>query len=617
MPWKVVKRRSQYCVEKIGEGTVPGGCHDTREKAVAHQRALYAGEAQGKQEASIVEWNDQSLAALEAMMPGMSKEASAEGGTVMSVKTIGTVQFSSYPSTATAVATENPLSASTVTITVNEDSAAAEEAGVPSDAIWEGPLAFEGKPTDDKRLLMKDKIDHRELPLPMMAQTVTEDGHRGAELAARIDEIWWQEAADDPNVMEIWGRGPFDSGPAGQEAARLVDEGFLTGVSIDFAPTDVMLLDPETLEPVDTEGVDIFDLLMGDWITGMAGSIMGATLVPFPAFEDAKVGIVTASGMKVIRTALTASAAGMAPLMPPKDWFEMPEPDLPHPLTVTDDGRVYGHLGLWDQCHTGFDSVCRMPPRSQSDYSHFHLGEIETAEGERIAVGKITVGDKGHAPIHMNAAEAVKHYDNTGCVGAFVRARNGRLGIWLSGAVRSDAPAEKIRDMMANPPSGDWRSVNGSLELQGVLSVPIPGFPIPRSEARLVASGEGDVIEALVASGYGDAPLGPRAIQRRRGVLRARLVEALGLQRRQPTRAEIVKMAIAEELAGPTAEERRKAADKGEALPDGSFPIRNCAEAEKAIHAQGRASDQDKVVRHIKKRVKALGCTGDIFEPYR
>lgn len=66
-----------------------------------------------------------------------------------------------------------------------------------------------------------------------------------------------------------------------------------------------------------------------------------------------------------------------------------------------------------------------------------------------------------------------------------------------------------------------------------------------------------------------------------------------------------------------TAEERRKLAESGAALPDGSFPIVNCSDAEKAIHAQGRAQDQGKAVAHIKTRVKALGCSGTIFDNYR
>jgi hypothetical protein len=56
---------------------------------------------------------------------------------------------------------------------------------------------------------------------------------------------------------------------------------------------------------------------------------------------------------------------------------------------------------------------------------------------------------------------------------------------------------------------------------------------------------------------------------------------------------------------------RDKAADKGHAMPDGSFPIRDRRELAKAIKAFGRAKDSKKpaVKRHIKKRAKALGAT--------
>src|SRR5690606_35838971 len=49
------------------------------------------------------------------------------------------------------------------------------------------------------------------------------------------------------------------------------------------------------------------------------------------------------------------------------------------------------------------------------------------------------------------------------------------------------------------PISGDWRSVNGSsdLHLLAALSVPVPGFPVPRPEA-FVASG---AVQSLVAAG--------------------------------------------------------------------------------------------------------------------
>lgn len=405
-----------------------------------------------------------------------------------------------------------------------------------SQIMWEGILAYEGKDTSDGRYLIKGKQDHRELPLPIMAQTKLDIGHDGAELAARVDEIWRKKSEDEDGVIEIWGRGPFDSGEFPQEVARLVDEKFLTQVSIDYAPTRSVLLDPETHEEVPMDEVDWEGWLMGtvEYIQGFEGTIMGATIVPHAAFEDARIEVVTAGGMmRVVRPeTLTASAAGMAPLHPPKSAFERPETDILCPLTITDDGEIFGHLAPWGECHAGFSGVCKMAPHSRSNYQYFHLGEIKTAEGDRVPVGKITVGTKGHASIDMSAEEAIEHYDNTGCVVAFVRATDGKRGIWLSGAIRSDAPAEKVRDLMANPPSGDWRAVNGSLELQGVLSVVIPGFPVPRSEARLVASGASEEIVALISPAYGASPLGTREIRRRRGALSQRL-ETMGIKKKK------------------------------------------------------------------------------------
>jgi hypothetical protein len=55
------------------------------------------------------------------------------------------------------------------------------------------------------------------------------------------------------------------------------------------------------------------------------------------------------------------------------------------------------------------------------------------------------------------------------------------------------------------------------------------------------------------------------------------------------------------------AETRKKAAKRGIALKDGSYPIADVADLKKAIQALGRAKNRARVVRHIKKRAKALG----------
>jgi hypothetical protein len=53
--------------------------------------------------------------------------------------------------------------------------------------------------------------------------------------------------------------------------------------------------------------------------------------------------------------------------------------------------------------------------------------------------------------------------------------------------------------------------------------------------------------------------------------------------------------------------ERKKLAKKKEAMPDGSYPIRNASDLSNAIQAFGRAKDPAKTKAWIKKRAKALG----------
>lgn len=57
-----------------------------------------------------------------------------------------------------------------------------------------------------------------------------------------------------------------------------------------------------------------------------------------------------------------------------------------------------------------------------------------------------------------------------------------------------------------------------------------------------------------------------------------------------------------------SADKRRELAEKGQALPDGSFPIVNKSDLSNAIQAFGRAGDKEKAKRHIIKRAKALGA---------
>jgi hypothetical protein len=419
--------------------------------------------------------------------------------------------------------------------------------------MWEGPLALEGAPTDDRRFLME--VDHRELPLSLMAMIETQEGHTGARLAARIDEIWRVETeVDGKKVVEVWGRGPFDTSEYGQEVARLVEEEFLLGVSIDLAVKDSFLLDPETYVVIDTEAMELDDLLGGDFLTGIKGTIMGATLVPFPAFAETRVSVVTASAGKVVnaarvdhkeRFATLVAAAG--PLKPPYEWFKDPYLSGLTPLTITKEGRVYGHLADWDGCHTGFQGVCVPPFRSMSDYAFFNVGEIETAEGELVPCGKLmfSMVGAGHAPVddYLGYDDVQQYYDSATHVGAFVRAGADKFGTWLAGALRPGLSDAEVQHLRTHPPSGDWRPIkNGPSDLVAAFSVPIPGFPIARGQA-LVASAGGEITAIISAPlDIEDVEMGYRARRRRKAMLGIRVREALGTK--TLTRAEMRRRAL-------------------------------------------------------------------------
>ena len=53
-------------------------------------------------------------------------------------------------------------------------------------------------------------------------------------------------------------------------------------------------------------------------------------------------------------------------------------------------------------------------------------------------------------------------------------------------------------------------------------------------------------------------------------------------------------------------EQRRMLAERGEALPDGSFPIRNGEDLRDAVQSYGRAKDRAEAKRWIKRRAREL-----------
>lgn len=356
----------------------------------------------------------------------------------------------------------------------------------------------------DERSFQGGSLDYAPLPLPLLWQWKTDDGHKGSVIVGRIDTL---ERLDGGGLGNA--HGVFDVGPYGQEAQRLVGANMLRGISVDL---DQFTADVETAsdELADDTGTDS---IKNDKISVSNARMIAATLLPKPAFQECF--IMLDDNSPVLEGAddvipdgyyeedpssadepdmvMAAIAASAAPVKPPRDWFADPKLDKPTPLSVSDDGRVFGHIAAWATSHIGLPSPTK-PPHSKSNYAYFQTGLLRTDDGSDVNVGQLTLAG-GHASIQADAAAAVRHYDDTASAVADVSAGEDRHGIWVSGALRPGTTPEQVRVLRASAPSGDWRPINGRLELVAVCQVNVPGFPVARA---FVASG---TVMALVAAG--------------------------------------------------------------------------------------------------------------------
>lgn len=167
------------------------------------------------------------------------------------------------------------------------------------------------------------------------------------------------------------------------------------------------------------------------------------------------------------------------------------------PVTVTDDGEVFGHIATHDTCHVGIRHECVTAPTSARTYMDFHRYVIPGEDGSPITVGRITTGggqhvcpcaqcrgsNDDHACLRLTAAGAIAHHDNMETV-AWVRVGEDETNnaIWVHGSLNPDASVDAIGSLTRARVSGDWRPIAGGSELVEVLSLARerPGFPLPR-----------------------------------------------------------------------------------------------------------------------------------------
>lgn len=157
------------------------------------------------------------------------------------------------------------------------------------------------------------------------------------------------------------------------------------------------------------------------------------------------------------------------------------------PLTVTRDGRIFGHLATKGRCHASYSDVCMNLDALDPTYSfdEFLIGE---------AVPGIRTG-----PIVLNTSHSVradgtmKSWDwlaDTGEAVADVSVGVDQHGIWVAGRTRPGITPAQLAALKGSALSGEWTPSPSKmgLRLSGILAVNGPGFAIAR---RPVAAANG------------------------------------------------------------------------------------------------------------------------------
>lgn len=349
---------------------------------------------------------------------------------------------------------------------------------------WSAVLARLGVPTGDGRIIAPGAGSSRDLPLPLAWQELSGDGHGGSMVVARIESLHIGDG------MVTATGSMLDSAP--YAVIEQLEAGLL-GPSVDLDDIEYTMDDQERL-------------VITKW------RIAGATLVAIPAFADVSLTLdpepvePMEGGLEVsVPDWLQASAATFT--LPPLDWFRQPDLDRLTPITISDSGRVFGHIAGWETCHIGLPG-CVTPPSSTSGYSYFHVGEQATAEGAVIPVGTLVAGPR-HADVSLAFRGAQAHYDDPKAAVARVMAGEDEYGIWVAGWVLPGSTEEARATFRASPVSGDWRRVGGNLELIAVCSVNAPGFPVPRARVAFSAGHQQTLIGSFgikpVVGEYGGA----------------------------------------------------------------------------------------------------------------
>lgn len=387
----------------------------------------------------------------------------------------------------------------------------------------EGVIARQGHETADGRLFQR--FEFRETVRLRAQFEETGYGHDGA---VAVGVITRHEVRDNGDVY-AW--MSFADTDRGREAAQLVDQGALSGISIDGSNTWAYEVSTRLLNEhgaVVTEeqeaaaeaawivderakarravldaGGDEDDAdaaeerVWPDWHAIMLANrwraqtvfertvIAAATLVATPAFPDAEIRYTGTP----FAAAQTEVMAGAVPVYPAAAFARRNFARLT-PITWTDytdaAGAEWivasGHAAPWDVPHEVTGQVLR---RNDFSLKKYLTGEFLLDDGTTVAIGQLTVGEfHGRSSAvtgkKMSNSELLEHYERSDLGAAHWTAYLDDHGLQVCGVVSPHATPAQIEQAIACPPSVHTRRTAGTMTLYGLLAVPSQGFVIER-----------------------------------------------------------------------------------------------------------------------------------------
>lgn len=358
-------------------------------------------------------------------------------------------------------------------------------------------IAIEDVPTGDGRMLAPKSLVFDSAPYPLRFKG---DGSHDGIVVGTLDEVW-------RSGTEVRARGDLHLDSADPEVtaaasrvAELAEEG-LAGLSVGMDDQEVEIrVRRELLEVVEDVEVDEMpdrEVKDGRVIVGRWKADDELAVVVNARLREVSVTDTPA----IVGTGLTLEREPVAAAGGVRSWFDNPNfgydgsddtrlvfqnpiraDDAPHwgcPLTVTPQGRVYGHMATKGRCHAARQDVCLNLDALDPSYSFDEFLVGEAVPGVRT--GPIVL----NTPHSIRADGTIRDWDwlaNTGQAVADAAVGVDRHGVWVAGQVRPGVTKQQLAALKGGALSGEWTPAPGrfGLRLSGILVVNGPAFAVAR-----------------------------------------------------------------------------------------------------------------------------------------